>query len=370
MKRIFLATSLAVLASPGLAQVQTSPGAAPMQTDTAGFVSKAAIGDMFEIRSSELALDRSQNSQYQTFATKIIEDHRANTEQLKSMLQRSADLQRIQLPAELDRPHQQKLQQLQSATAGFERAYRTAQIEAHEQAIQLFDGYARGGDNADLKAWAAEKVPVLRSHLQMAQALPQQPAPGTAATQPAPGAAGQPAAQTAQPAAPVPQATQPMQGQPTTQPVQAEVVTQPVQGQAVTQPAQGPAAVLSALGPGHILASDLEGTTVYGAADENVGRIDEVILDQNGRVVAVTVGVGGFLGIGQKNVAIPFEALEIVANDRARAAPQGTVPPAATGGARTGGAAQTETINPSRIILRGMTKEDLERAPEFRSVAR
>jgi putative membrane protein len=345
MKRFLFSTSLLVLASPAFAQ-----------TDAAGFVTKAAIGDMFEIRSSELAADRAQNSDYKAFATKIIEDHRANSEELKAMLQRSTELQRIQLPTALDAAHQQKLQQLQSTTAGFERAYRAAQIDAHEQAIQMFDGYARSGDNAELKAWAAEKVPVLRDHLQMAQALPQPPAPATAATQPSAGTVGQ-TAQTAQPRT---QATRP--------------APQTAQGQAVTKPAEGKATILSALGPGHIMASDLEGTTVYGMADEKVGEIDEVILDRTGRVVAVVVGVGGFLGIGEKNVAIPFEALEIVASDRSRAASQGvegTAQPA-PGTARTGSGVspETETIDPSRVVLRGMTKEELERAPEFRSVAR
>jgi hypothetical protein len=122
------------------------------------------------------------------------------------------------------------------------------------------------------------------------------------------------------------------------------------------------------------MASDLEGTRVRGAADENVGEIDDVVLGRDGRVVAVIVGVGGFLGIGEKKVAIPFEALEIVASDRSRPTSQGvegTAQPA-PGTARTGSgvSAETQTIDPARVILRGMTKEDLERAPEFRSVAR
>ncbi|MCO5147994.1 MAG: PRC-barrel domain-containing protein [Aquamicrobium sp.] len=58
-----------------------------------------------------------------------------------------------------------------------------------------------------------------------------------------------------------------------------------------------------------IRADDLIGTTVYGAGDENVGSIADVILSADGQVDAVTVDVGGFLGIGAKEVALDFDNL-------------------------------------------------------------
>ncbi len=54
-------------------------------------------------------------------------------------------------------------------------------------------------------------------------------------------------------------------------------------------------------------ASDLIGAEVRTNADENVGSIGDLIIDQNGQVVAVVVGVGGFLGMGEKEVAIGWE---------------------------------------------------------------
>jgi sporulation protein YlmC with PRC-barrel domain len=56
-------------------------------------------------------------------------------------------------------------------------------------------------------------------------------------------------------------------------------------------------------------AEDLVGTTVYGANDENVGEIGDVILSDDSQVDAVIVDVGGFLGIGAKEVAIGFDNL-------------------------------------------------------------
>ncbi|BCH30370.1 hypothetical protein MesoLjLc_23000 [Mesorhizobium sp. L-8-10] len=62
--------------------------------------------------------------------------------------------------------------------------------------------------------------------------------------------------------------------------------------------------------PGDLSAEkDLVGTTVYGAEDANVGEIGDVVLTQNGKVDAVIVDVGGFLGVGEKPVAIGMDNL-------------------------------------------------------------
>jgi hypothetical protein len=69
---------------------------------------------------------------------------------------------------------------------------------------------------------------------------------------------------------------------------------------------------LAAPGPNQMLASDIRGTRVYGANNENVGDINDILLAQDGDIVALVVGVGGFLGIGQKDVAIPYAAFDFV----------------------------------------------------------
>lgn len=58
-------------------------------------------------------------------------------------------------------------------------------------------------------------------------------------------------------------------------------------------------------------ASDLIGADVKTKSDENVGPVNELIIDENGQVVAVVVGVGGFLGMGEKDVAIGWDDLTI-----------------------------------------------------------
>ena len=63
---------------------------------------------------------------------------------------------------------------------------------------------------------------------------------------------------------------------------------------------------------GEIRSEDLVGTTVYGANDANVGEIGDVILSQDGKVDAFIIDVGGFLGIGEKEVAVGMENLSFM----------------------------------------------------------
>jgi len=64
-----------------------------------------------------------------------------------------------------------------------------------------------------------------------------------------------------------------------------------------------------------ITADELLGTTVYGAGDENIGSIGDVILSESGEVEAVIIDFGGFLGIGAKPVAVSFAELNFLRDD-------------------------------------------------------
>ena len=48
---------------------------------------------------------------------------------------------------------------------------------------------------------------------------------------------------------------------------------------------------------------------VYDKAQNTVGKIDDVLMDKSGKITALMVGVGGFLGVGEKDVALPFSAV-------------------------------------------------------------
>ncbi|XUY26432.1 PRC-barrel domain-containing protein [Agrobacterium sp. rho-8.1] len=60
-----------------------------------------------------------------------------------------------------------------------------------------------------------------------------------------------------------------------------------------------------------ISANDYIGNAVYTSADESIGSVTNLILEENGGIVAAVVGVGGFLGIGAKDVAVPMDKLTV-----------------------------------------------------------
>jgi len=62
---------------------------------------------------------------------------------------------------------------------------------------------------------------------------------------------------------------------------------------------------------GEMRASKLIGTAVRNPAGDNIGKVTEVLFDASGKVDAVVVGVGGFLGIGERDVAINFGSLSM-----------------------------------------------------------
>jgi len=51
--------------------------------------------------------------------------------------------------------------------------------------------------------------------------------------------------------------------------------------------------------------------SIYDSHDNKIGDVNDVLLDKNGQVSAVILGVGGLLGIGEKNVAVPFKAIQV-----------------------------------------------------------
>ncbi|MGH6864740.1 MAG: PRC-barrel domain-containing protein [Methyloceanibacter sp.] len=50
---------------------------------------------------------------------------------------------------------------------------------------------------------------------------------------------------------------------------------------------------------------------VYDVKDNKLGAVNDLLVDQDGRVHAVIIGVGGFLGVGEKDVAVPFNVLKV-----------------------------------------------------------
>ena len=161
MKTLFLSAAVGLM----------SMGAAWAQDMTAQeFVNQAASGGLFEVQSSELALERSQSTEVQEFANQMITDHTANNQELMTIVQ----AENLTMPTEIASPHAEMMQTLQDAEGeAFDTAYVQNQATAHETAVTLYQTYAEGGDNEALMAYAQKSLPVLQQHLEHAQGLGQ-----------------------------------------------------------------------------------------------------------------------------------------------------------------------------------------------------
>jgi Predicted outer membrane protein len=324
----------AFLAVPALAQTTAPTGnrapatstVTPSKTAAAQFVTQAANSNMFEIQSSQLALNKTKDNRIQDFAQQMIKDHTEAGEKLKAAAQDQT------VPTALDQEHAQMLQKLQQVSGNdFDRSYVQMQLDGHQKAVALFESYGQNGDNAQLKQFAEQTTPTLRQHLQHITDIHNSLL------------------------GPAPQVSQNQSGQ--------------TSGQFMTQ-----------IQSGQWLASKLEGLNVYNDNNDKVGDIRELLLDRSGKIQAVVVGVGGFLGVGERDVAVPFEQVRIVNEPRTTAAttnpnssastmPAAPNSPTTTGATTTAGRSTTDAMNrttPDHALL-SMTKDQLKAAPEFKS---
>ena len=77
------------------------------------------------------------------------------------------------------------------------------------------------------------------------------------------------------------------------------------------------AAFVARQAPDQWLASKFTGTDVIGAKEEKIGDVSDILFDKDGKILAYVVGVGGFLGIGSKNVAIAPASFQLVSGKNA-----------------------------------------------------
>jgi putative membrane protein len=144
---------------------------------TADFVKEVATSDMFEIAASKLAQDKG-NAPEKTFASQMIADHTKTSTELKGLV--TGGKVKVELPTVLDSSHQSKLDKLKGESGkDFSSDYDSQQVSAHKDAVSLFERYAKGGDNADLKDWAGKTLPALKHHLEMAESLKKKPGGST-----------------------------------------------------------------------------------------------------------------------------------------------------------------------------------------------
>jgi len=304
LKRKLLGTAAIVAAlavTPAFAQTNDNQtptatqlaAATELQKQDQDFARDAAIGGMAEVTLGELATQKAANSDVKSFGQRMVEDHGKAGDKLKAV----AQLKGIELPTTLDDKHQAVVDKLTGLDgAAFDQAYVQEMVKDHQEDVKKFQDEADNGRDPDLKAFAAETLPIIQDHLQHIQGISTKVAQADTGTD----------LNAAAPAADTATADQ----------------------AAAASTDQGTLRVI-----GDMTAEDLIGQTVVNADGKDVGEIKDLVLDQN-KVGHVVVSVGGFLGIGDKDVAIPVSKLQLNGDNQA-------------------------------ILLSGLTEDDLKTLPEF-----
>ncbi len=164
MNRLISATLVSISLLTPAATMAAMPksadsAAAPMNVDKASFVKVVTSANAFEIESSKLAEEKAKDADVKEFAKQMIADHSKAADGLKKAAKLGDE------PPMLAPKHAAMLLTLKGASEqDFQALYIEMQAVAHMEAVTLFATYTKGGDDASVKAFAAETLPKLEMH--------------------------------------------------------------------------------------------------------------------------------------------------------------------------------------------------------------
>jgi putative membrane protein len=162
---------LMMIAMTTIAAVASAALAADAPKETMDFANSVASATAFEIQSSQLAQKNAKSPELKAFADQMIADHTKAAGEFKMALQEAGITPPNETMGVMDLAKYEKLH-LTTANS-FDGSYAKAQLDAHEQAVALFRGYAQNGQTAPLKAFAQKTLPTLEHHLEMIKGLNQ-----------------------------------------------------------------------------------------------------------------------------------------------------------------------------------------------------
>jgi putative membrane protein len=131
----------------------------------AQFVTETADMGMREVELSKVAVEKATNADVKSFAQKMVEDHSAKNDELKGL----AAKKQISIPTEMSNDTKDAIEGLNKKSGwDFDMEYIDKMVSDHKDAVDKFDNASKDAADNDLKTWAANTLPALRMHLEMA----------------------------------------------------------------------------------------------------------------------------------------------------------------------------------------------------------
>jgi putative membrane protein len=149
-----------------------SPATPALQTTlTQGdvaFLHEAARGGRMEVELGRMAVERAGSEDVRRFGERMVRDHSRANDRLMDLAEQKA----LAVPRELAAEQQDMIRHLTEARgADFDRAYMRHMVEDHETDVALFRRMAGDAADPDVRAFAAQTLPVLEEHLRMAREI-------------------------------------------------------------------------------------------------------------------------------------------------------------------------------------------------------
>jgi putative membrane protein len=299
---------------PGLATGQeatgtgaATPTATDMQHADMEFANKAAAAGKAEVELARVGTEKAMNPDVKTFADRLVQDHTKANDQLTEIMRTKG----MEMPAEAPTEAKAEHDRITALSGNeFDREFMRHWVSSHEKGIELYSTEAETGQDPELKQFATDTLPTLQEHLDEAKRVESglQQVAGSETleqqSQPAAGSATEQAAGTAESTTGESTTEQPAISDTTTAEGAAEQPTA-MEEPTATQEAARPTYPL-----GDKTANNLIGQSVVNQNGDSVGEIYDIVLNASDQAVLAVVSVGGFLGIGEKNVAVPFEQLQ------------------------------------------------------------
>lgn len=139
-----------------------------VEGNSADFMKKAAEGGMAEVKMGEIAASKAQMPELKAFGQKMVTDHSKANDDLKAV----AAKKNATLPTAVSDEQKEGIDKLSKLSgADFDKEYVKMMVDDHEKDVADFQKQADSGSDADIKAFAARTLPVLKSHLEIIKTI-------------------------------------------------------------------------------------------------------------------------------------------------------------------------------------------------------
>lgn len=150
------------------AEKTSGEATAPVSEEDSKFAVMAASGGMMEVQLGELAQQKAASQRVKDFGAMMVRDHTKANDELKNL----AGMKNITVPPAPGEDHMDQITNLSKKSGReFDREYMKMMVDDHQEDIDEFEKCSNNSKDADLKAFAAKTLPVLRTHLDSAKAI-------------------------------------------------------------------------------------------------------------------------------------------------------------------------------------------------------